>query len=184
MDLGLNEEDESTGRCGCGSSRRSSCVITSARCLPGPTNRVRRTVQGRVDLVYESRMGCFGVQSLVEIQPNRGFGPVRPARRLDQAADGQAQAQTKTTEAEQILKKQRVADRAPCWYCQVSSQQNQETRISLSRAGHVAPSLWVSRPSSRHARRPQPPKQIPNPQHDTIHRIKFVHVRTHALGHQ
>jgi hypothetical protein len=112
VDLGLNEEDESAGRrgCGCGSSRRSSCVITSARCLPGPTNRVRRTVQGsvgRVDLVYESRMGCFGVQSLVEIQPNRGFGPVRPARRLDQAADGQAQAKTKTTEAEQILKKKK-----------------------------------------------------------------------------
>ena len=67
--------------------------------LPTRANQpVRRTVQGsvgRVDLVDESRMGCFGVQSLFEIQPNRNFGPVRPVRRLDQAADGEAQAQRK-----------------------------------------------------------------------------------------
>ena len=60
--------------------------------------------------------------------------------------------------------------------CQVSSQQNQKMRISLSGAGHMAPSLWASAiPEPREA------ASLPHTHRilSTTRRIKFVNVRTH-----
>ena len=59
--------------------------------------------------------------------------------------------------------------------CQVSLQQNQKMRISLSGAGHMAPSLWASAtPEPREAASlPHTPRIL-----STIRRIKFVHVRS------